>query len=101
MKLSDIEDADLLATKVQLDQLENKVMAGLGAVDAKIITLDGKLNGLDARSERLSAKIDKVGRTIWLPAVAAIAQLLLLLFHKHLGTVAYRPSLNTCTSATY
>jgi hypothetical protein len=78
MKLSDIEDADLLVTKVDLDRLENKIVERFNGVDART-------NALEARIDRLSAKIDRVSRTIWIPALAAIAQLLFLLFHKQLG----------------
>jgi len=84
-KLSDIEDADLLATKVQLDQLENKMDARFNGIDAKFISLQSKILTLDARIIALEGKLDKVSRTIWLPAVAAIAQILFLIFHRQLG----------------
>jgi hypothetical protein len=78
IKLSDIEDADLLATSIQLDRLENKLVERFNGVDAKILALDAKILTLDA-------KIEKVSRTIWLPALAAVIQILLLIFHKKLG----------------
>ena len=93
MKLSDIEDADQLVTKDHFDliisRLENKLDARFNAVDARMNAIDAKLdtkaNALDARIDSLSGKIDRVSRTIWIPAAAAIAQILLLFFHKILG----------------
>jgi hypothetical protein len=96
VKLSDLEDADNVVTKDHLDRFETRMIERFNGIDARFNILDAKVNGveakvdgnhnkLDARIDRLSAKIDRVGRTIWIPAVAAIAQLLLLLFHKKLG----------------
>ena len=68
-------DAEQFVTKeyleIRFDQLQNRVDARFNQIDAKIIELEGK--------------IDKVNRTLWIPAIAAIAQIALLLFHKQLG----------------
>lgn len=65
-------------TKVELDQLENRVIARFNALDAR-------LNQLEATMDKLEAKIAKVQRSIWLPIAASIAQLLFLIFHKQFG----------------
>ena len=57
MKLADIEDADRLATK---DQLE----VGLGRLQ----------NHVDERFNSLDARINRVERSIWLLVIAAVIQ---------------------------
>jgi hypothetical protein len=66
MKLSELEDYDRLQNA--LDRLENK--------------FDARFNQLEARINSLDAKVSRLTWLIWLPVMAAVAQIITVLFHK-------------------
>jgi len=78
MKLSEIEDADRLASRdqveVALGRLENRMDERFNRVDSRINGLEGKINGLEG-------KLITVQRSIWLVIAGVGIQVATTLLH--------------------
>jgi hypothetical protein len=82
MKLSEIEDADQLATKIQFerlenkfDRLENRLDARFNAIEAKFLAIDAKFLAIDARFNGIDGRFNAQRNLIIIAIITVAAQI--------------------------
>jgi len=68
MKLQDLEDGQLIATKLDLREMRLEILE--------------RMARLEERMGKLDERMGRVERLIWLPVAASVAQIVVALWHR-------------------